>query len=80
MDALPLTDGIRTMLSPPDGYVVHFDDPLQRKALENYLILGIGGTLATGALLQRYYTKRYLSGGLGFDDGMSPYLVRDRKV
>lgn len=73
MDNLPITNGVRTMLPAPDGYLVDFEHPLQRKALENYLIFGIGGTLATMALFQRYYTKVYLSGGLGFDDGLPPF-------
>lgn len=63
------TDGVITLLPKPDGYDVDFDHPQQQKALEHYLVFGIGGPLALIALLQRYYTKIWLSKGLQVDDG-----------
>lgn len=69
MDTLPITNGVKTMLSAPEDYVVNFNDPQQSKALQSYLSFGIEAPLATLALIQRYYTKIYLLGGLTVDDG-----------
>lgn len=69
MSAFPVTDGVTTFSAPPDGYVVNFDHPQQQKVMEHYLLFGIGGTFAFIALLQRFYTKIYLSKGLQIDDG-----------
>ncbi|KDN71752.1 putative integral membrane protein [Colletotrichum sublineola] len=52
----------------PPGVKVDLDHPQQQKVLEHYLIFGIGGTLATIALAQRFYTKIFLSKGLQMDD------------
>ncbi|KAM0817369.1 hypothetical protein AB5N19_03174 [Seiridium cardinale] len=68
MSAFPVTNGVTTFRAPPEGYVVDFDNPQQQKVLEHYLLFGIGGTLAFLSLLQRFYTKHYLSVGLQIDD------------
>lgn len=36
MDTLPITNGVRTILAAPDGYVVNFADPQQINALPSY--------------------------------------------
>ncbi|KAI1865317.1 uncharacterized protein JN550_008365 [Neoarthrinium moseri] len=69
MSGFPVTNGVTTFSAPPEGYVVDFDNPQQQKVLEHYLLFGIGGSLAFIALLQRFYTKIYLSKGLHIDDG-----------
>lgn len=69
MENFPLTDGVRTLVPAPEGYVVDFENPAQQKVLEHYLITGILGPLALIALCQRYYTKIFLSKGLQLDDG-----------
>lgn len=69
MDTLPITNGVRTILPCPDGYIVNFADPQQINALPSYLSFGIEAPLATLALIQRFYTKLYLLGGLTVDDG-----------
>lgn len=67
-------NGVDVFRLPPDDYVVDFDNPKQQKVLEHYLVFGIGAPLAFLALLQRFYTKQYLSKGLQVDDGMpSPH-------
>lgn len=63
-----MTNGTRTILPAPDGYFFNFDDPQQTGALPSYLSFGIEAPLATLALVQRYYTKIYLLGGLTIDD------------
>lgn len=67
-----VTNGVTTFSKPPEGYVVDFDHPQQQKALEHYLLFGIGGTFAFVALLQRLYTKLYLHTGLQIDDRKFP--------
>lgn len=69
MDTLPITNGVRTILPAPEGYVVNFGDPQQINALPSYVSFGIEAPLATLALIQRFYTKIYLLGGLTVDDG-----------
>ncbi|KAH7129265.1 hypothetical protein EDB81DRAFT_907337, partial [Dactylonectria macrodidyma] len=70
MATFPVLDGVEVFRLPPEGYVVDFAHPKQQKVLDHYLIFGIGGPLAFIALLQRYYTKIFLSKGLQVDDGM----------
>lgn len=70
MTTYPVTHGAITITSPPVGYEVDFEHPKQQKVLEHYLIFGIMGSLAVCALLQRLYTKMFLSRGLKIDDGM----------
>lgn len=69
MSGFPVTNGVTTVVPPPEGYVVDFDNPQQRMLLQHYLVFGIGGPLALIALCQRYYTKIWLSKGLQIDDG-----------
>ncbi|KAF7563381.1 hypothetical protein G7046_g711 [Stylonectria norvegica] len=69
MASFPTVNGTEVFRLPPPGYVVDFDHPEQQKVLDHYLIFGIGGPLALVALLQRYYTKIFLSKGLQVDDG-----------
>ncbi|KPM40576.1 hypothetical protein AK830_g6011 [Neonectria ditissima] len=68
MATFPVVDGVEVFRLPPEGYVVDFAHPKQQKVLEHYLIFGIGGPLALIALVQRYYTKMFLSKGLQVDD------------
>lgn len=70
MSGFPEINGTQVLQLPPEGYVVDFDNPQQQKVLEHYLVFGIGGPLAFIALIQRYYTKVFLSKGLKVDDGM----------
>lgn len=65
-------DGVDVFRLPPDGYVVDFANPKQQKVLDHYLIFGIGAPIAFVALLQRFYTKMFLSKGLQIDDGKLP--------
>lgn len=68
-DDFPVIDGVQVLVPPPEGYVVDFANPQTNAVLQHYLVFGIGGTLALVALLQRYYTKIFLSKGLQVDDG-----------
>ncbi|KAF4978722.1 hypothetical protein FZEAL_4942 [Fusarium zealandicum] len=69
MIAFPTINGTEVFRLPPDGYVVDFDHPKQQNVLEHYLVFGLGAPLAFTALLQRCYTKIFLSKGLQVDDG-----------
>ncbi|RYP19383.1 hypothetical protein DL765_003356 [Monosporascus sp. GIB2] len=69
MREFPITNGVVTFTSPPEGYVVDFDHPQTYLHEEHYWLFAVGGLLATLSLAQRFYTKVYLSTGLGVDDG-----------
>ncbi|KAI8715252.1 hypothetical protein NCS52_01032500 [Fusarium sp. LHS14.1] len=68
--AYPVTNGVTTFLAPPEGYVVDFEHPQQQNALHHYLIFGILGSLALFCLIQRLYTKHFLTGSLKIDDAL----------
>lgn len=68
--SFPLTEGVRTYLPAPEGYVVDFDDPQQQFHVTLYAVVGIGNLLALLFMSQRIYTKVALSKGLQLDDGM----------
>ncbi|KAF4968615.1 hypothetical protein FSARC_4039 [Fusarium sarcochroum] len=70
MSSYPVTNGVTTFLSPPEGYVVDFENPQQQDALKHYLIFGILGPLAALYLAQRLYTKHFISGRLQIDDAL----------
>ncbi|KAF7554825.1 hypothetical protein G7046_g6707 [Stylonectria norvegica] len=70
MAIYPVTDGVTTFLSPPEGYVVDFDHPRQQKQFQHYIICGILGSLALFCLVQRLYTKHFLTAGLKIDDAL----------
>lgn len=67
--SFPIHNGVEVLRLPPSNYEVDFDNPKSNKVLEHFLIFGIGGSLALVALCQRFYTKIFLSKGLGIDDG-----------
>lgn len=69
MTTYPVTDGVTTFLSPPEGYEVDFDNPQYQGKLQHYLIFGVLGSVAFFCLVQRIYSKHFLSTGLKIDDG-----------
>lgn len=66
--AFPEVHGVTTFLEAPEGYVVNFEHPQERHVLDHYLIFGVLGLLALVCLVQRLYTKHFISGGLKVDD------------
>ncbi|KAL0934622.1 uncharacterized protein CTRU02_211421 [Colletotrichum truncatum] len=66
----PVTNGVTTLVRPPPGYVVDFDNPQSQSVLEHYFIFGILGSLAALCLVQRIYTKLMFSDGLKTDDAL----------
>ncbi|KAM5349464.1 hypothetical protein ACJ41O_005969 [Fusarium nematophilum] len=66
MSGFPVVNGTEVLRLPPDDYpyALDFDNPRQQYTLEHYLIFGLGAPLALIALVQRYYTKIFLSKGL----------------
>jgi hypothetical protein len=55
---------------PPDWPTDKFSwkDPVRILVKEHYFVFGVLASLALIALCQRFYTKIYLSNGLGIDD------------
>ncbi|KAH6956796.1 hypothetical protein DER45DRAFT_595518 [Fusarium avenaceum] len=62
------TDGIITLLPPPEGYVVNFDNPTRQGEHEAYYIAGFGLAISFLFFMQRMYVKIFLAGGLQIDD------------
>ncbi|KAK7216828.1 hypothetical protein V2G26_004831 [Clonostachys chloroleuca] len=71
MATFPITNGVTTYLPAPEGVEVDFENPRSRHALDHYLIFALLGSLALVCLVQRFYTKHYIVGGLKIDD----YLI-----
>ncbi|OBT68143.1 hypothetical protein VE03_01615 [Pseudogymnoascus sp. 23342-1-I1] len=61
MSAYPVVNGVTVLVPPPPGVVPNFDHPRQNEWLAHYLVFGILGPLAFLALLQRFYTKLFLT-------------------
>ncbi|KAF4924906.1 hypothetical protein CGCVW01_v003840 [Colletotrichum viniferum] len=57
-------------MSPPEGYVVDFENPQRQSVFEHYLVFGILGPLALVCLVQRFYTKLVFSDGPKIDDAL----------
>lgn len=68
MASFPVTNGVTTIVPPPEGYVVDFDNPQARNHVDHYFIFGVLGSLALFCLAQRLYTKQFIAGGLRVDD------------
>lgn len=64
----PMVDGIIVAAEAPEGWVVDLENPVRTSVLEHYCIFGVMGSFALIALCQRFYTKIFLSKGLGVDD------------
>ncbi|KAF5657790.1 integral membrane protein [Fusarium heterosporum] len=62
------TDGVITLLPPPEGYVVDFDNPERQGEHEAYYIAGFGLAISFLFFMQRMYVKIFLVGGLQIDD------------
>ncbi|KAK7209017.1 hypothetical protein V2G26_016195 [Clonostachys chloroleuca] len=71
MASFPVTNGVTTIIPPPENYVVDFENPKTQHTLEHFMIFGFLGSLAFICLVQRLYTKHYIVGGLRADD----YLI-----
>jgi hypothetical protein len=67
--SLTVIDGVTVLLPPPEGYVVNFAHPQRQADVATYWVAGVENVLAILFLAQRLYTKMFLSGGLGVDDG-----------
>ncbi|SPJ72475.1 related to integral membrane protein [Fusarium torulosum] len=62
------TDGVVTLLPPPEGYVVNFDNPTRQGEHEAYYVAGFGLAISFLFFMQRMYVKIFLAGGLQIDD------------
>jgi hypothetical protein len=60
MSTFPIVDGVTVAIPPPEGYAVNFDHPLQRHAIESYVISGIGTALAFLFFSQYLYVKLWV--------------------
>jgi hypothetical protein len=65
---LTITKGVPTLMGPPDGYDVDFDNPKRNGDITCYCLTGVGGFLALLFLAQRLYVKGVLRKRLTIDD------------
>ncbi|KAJ4364604.1 hypothetical protein N0V83_009200 [Neocucurbitaria cava] len=61
-------NGTITMLPPPDGYVVNFENPQRRLVTETYILFIVENILAIIFLVQRLFTKTRLMRVFQVDD------------
>ncbi|KAL0938517.1 uncharacterized protein CTRU02_205127 [Colletotrichum truncatum] len=54
--------------TPPDGYVVDFNNPQREAVPEAFWVAGVGAFLSLLLMAQRLYTKAFLVGRLQWDD------------
>lgn len=72
---MPVVNGVVTVLPPPEGYVVNFDNPQRQAVPEAYYVAGFGTLLSLLLMAQRLYTKAFLIGRLQWDDGKDIHLT-----
>lgn len=65
---MPVINGVTTLLPAPEGYVVDFANPQREAVPDAYYVAAFGSFLSVLLMLQRLYTKIFLSGGLQADD------------
>jgi hypothetical protein len=65
---LSMTKGVLTLMPPPDGYDVDFDNPQRNGDVTCYCLTAVGAFLALLFLGQRLYVKAVLRKHLGIDD------------
>lgn len=67
---MPIINGVVTLLPAPEGYIVDFANPQRAAVPDSYYVAGFGLFFSVLLMLQRLYTKIFLSGGLQADDSM----------
>jgi hypothetical protein len=69
MPDLPVTNGVTTLLPPPEGYEVNFDNPRRNGDVTCYILTSVGSFLAICFLGQRLFVKGIVRKRLTYDDG-----------
>jgi hypothetical protein len=67
--ALPVTNGVTTLLPPPEGYEVDFNNPRRNGDVTCYILTGVGSFLAICMLGQRLFVKGFVRKHFTYDDG-----------
>lgn len=63
------TNGTITIIPPPDGYIVDFENPQTQYMYESYAVASVEMTLAFLFLVQRLYTKIVIMKKFQLEDG-----------
>lgn len=71
---MAIINGTVTILDPPDGYVVDFDNPQIQYVVESYVVVAVEMTLCFLFLIQRLYTKIAIMKNFQLEDG--EFLLR----
>lgn len=66
---LPVVKGVVTLVPPPEGYDVNFENPKRNGDIACYWLTGVGSLLAILFLGQRLYVKTILRKQFRIDDG-----------
>ena len=74
------TNGTITLIPPPDGYVVDFENPQLNYVTESYIVAAVEMTLGLLFLIQRLYTKIVLMKSFQLEDGKSLSISVPKKV
>lgn len=61
--------GVPTVMAPPPGYVVDFNNPQRRLVTEAYAVAAVENVLAIVFLAQRLYTKIFVMKQFVVEDG-----------
>ena len=69
-------NGIITIIPPPEGYDVDFDNPKVQYMVESYTVAIIEMVLAFLFLVQRLYTKIVIMKKFQLEDGSSVCILR----
>lgn len=73
-------NGTETLIPPPEGYVVDFENPKQQFVIRSYTVASVEMFLAFLFLLQRLYTKVVIMKAFQLEDGKSSNNFEMRQV
>jgi hypothetical protein len=66
------TNGTITIIPPPEGYLVDFENPQVQFVVKSYTVAAVEMSLAFIFLVQRLYTKVVIMKKFQLEDGKSP--------
>jgi hypothetical protein len=66
------TNGTITIIPPPEGYLVDFENPQVQFVVRSYTVAAVEMSLAFIFLVQRLYTKVVIMKKFQLEDGKSP--------
>lgn len=74
------TNGTLTVVPPPPGYVVEFQNPQRQLESRVYTVVVVENVLALAFLLQRLYTRVHLMKLFQIEDSKIVFDLQDRDL